>query len=279
MRIPNTQSLTLCLVLAFHAGTACRIVAQDKPSAVKEGSGELDLTKFPGQVMEDVIVPVPSEIFAVLEKLGTPDWKKEISQEAPAKFSDRTDVALLLGTLVADGFLAVQAQDSKTVENIGKDVLDLAKVLGIKESVLSHCNAIQEGAKTNNWDNVRKELDATQKTVRTTMEKMKDNSLAECVSVGGWLRGTQVVTSIIKASYSADKAELLNQPDLTDYFRDNMEEAITKLPVPDKLKLISSGLAQIHDLMLKGNGTMDLEAVATVNRITAELVLRITTKR
>jgi len=27
------------------------------------------------------------------------------------------------------------------------------------------------------------------------MEKMKDNDLAQCVSVGGWLRGTAAVTS------------------------------------------------------------------------------------
>ena len=278
MRTSAPIKISLCLSLALQLATGGMAAAQDQPSASKEGSGELDLSKFPGQVMEDVIVPVPSEIFSVLEKLGDPDWKKEINTEARAKFTERTDVALLLGTMVADGFLAVQAQDSKTVETIGRDVLDLSKALGVKDAVLPHCNAIQEGAKANDWDKVRKELDATQKTVRSSMEKMKDNALAECVSVGGWLRGTQVVTSVINLSYTADKAELLNQPDLTDYFRDSMEEAITKLPQPDKLKLISSGLAQIHDLMLKGNGTMTQESVATIHRITSDLVLRITSK-
>jgi hypothetical protein len=278
MRNPTSVIFTFCLTAALSWVSPRPASAQDTPSAAKEGSGELDLSKFPGQVMEDVIIPVPSEIFSVLEKLGDPDWKKEINTEVKAKFVERTDVALLLGTVVADGFLAVQAQDSKTVENIGREVLDLAKSLGVKDAVLPHCNAIQEASKASDWDKVRKELDATQRTVRETMEKMKDKALAECVSVGGWLRGTQVVTSIINTSYTADKAELLNQPDLTDYFRDSMEEAITKLPQPDKLKLISSGLAQIHDLMLKGNGTMSQEAVATIHRITSELVLRITSK-
>jgi hypothetical protein len=267
-----------CLTLAVACSLPAWCCAQDSPSAAKEGSGELDLSKFPGQVMEDVIVPVPSEIFSVLEKLGDPDWKKEISTEVKAKFSERMDVALLLGTVVADGFLAVQAQDSKTVEAVGREVLDLAKALGVKDAVLPHCNAIQDAARANDWEKVRKELDATQRTVRQTMEKMKDNALAECVSVGGWLRGTQVVTSIINAGYTAEKAELLNQPELTDYFRDSMEEAITHLPQPEKLKLISSGLAQIHDLMIKGNGTMSQEAVATINRITSALVLRMTSK-
>ena len=272
MRLPSSLPLIFSLIGLQFA------VAQDSPSAAKEGSGELDLTKFPGQVVDDVIVPVPSEIFGVLDKLGDPDWKKEINGDNRPKFSDRSDIALLLGTVVADGFIAVQAEDAKTVENIGRDVLELAKALGVKDAVLPHCNAIQDAAKTNNWDVVRKELDATQKTVRDRMEKLKDGALAECISVGGWLRGTQVATNIVAKNFSADKAELLNQPDLAEYFRDNMEEAITKLPLPEKLKLISSGLAQIHDLMVKGGSALSEESVGKIQRITSELVNRITAK-
>lgn len=254
------------------------VFAQDQPSAGKEGSGELDLTKFPGQVVDDVVIPVPSEIFGVLDKLGDPDWKKEVNPASHPKFSDRSDIALLLGAVVADGFIAVQAQDQKTVEAIGRDVLDLSKALGVKDAVVPHCNAISEASKANEWDTVRKELDATQKTVRDSMEKMKDGALAECVSVGGWLRGTQVVTNVIIKSFSPEKAELLNQPDLASYFRDNMEEAVTKMPQPEKLKLISSGLAQIHELMVKGGDAINVESVSTIQRITSELVNRITTK-
>lgn len=266
-RISLSVLLTLCCSVAGVA------VAQD---ASKKGGP--DLSNFPGEVMEDVLIPVPSEIFTVLEKLGDPDWKKEITAGVKAKFSERTDVALLLGTVVADGFLAVQAEDSKTVEQIGRDVLDLSKALGVKDSVLPHCNAIQEAAKAKDWDAVRKELDATQRTVRMTMEKMKDKSLAECVSVGGWLRGTQVVTSVINEGYTADKAELLNQPELVDYFRRSMAKAIAHLPKTEKLKQISKGLAEIHELM-KGSGeSVSKETVASIHKITGTLVSLMTSK-
>ena len=127
MRLSHYLPLIFSL-LGLHFASA-----QDSPSAVKEGSGELDLTKFPGQVVDDVIVPVPSEIFGVLDKLGDPDWKKEVITENRAKFSDRSDVALLLGLVVADGFIAVQAEDAKTVENVGREVLELAQALGVKD--------------------------------------------------------------------------------------------------------------------------------------------------
>ena len=67
--------------------------AQDSPSAAKEGSGELDLSKFPGQVIDDVVVPVPSEIFGVLDKLGDPDWKREVNTDPRPNFVERSDVA------------------------------------------------------------------------------------------------------------------------------------------------------------------------------------------
>jgi hypothetical protein len=275
-RLHLCRPLAAAFTLAALAGPFS--AAQDQPSKAKEGSGELDLTKFPGQVVDDVVVPVPSEIFGVLDKLGDPDWKKEVNVTPRPNFTERSDVALLLGAVVADGFIAVQAEDEKSVEQIGREVLDLSKALGVRDAVLSHCNAIQEAAKVNNWDVVRKELDATQKTVRDRMEKMKDGALAECVSVGGWLRGTQVVTSIIRKSFSAERAELLNQPELAVYFRDNVEEVITKVTKPEKLKLISSGLAQIHDLMVKGGDAITEESVGTIQRICNELVSRINTK-
>ena len=277
MRHLRQITLPLLLTLTFGGSLIIPVVAQDSVAA-KKNAGDLDLSKFPGQVMEDVLIPVPSEIFGVLEKLGDPDWRKEITPGTKVKFSDRTDVALQLGTVVADGFLAVQAQDAKTVEAIGRDVLELSKALGVKEAVLPHCNAIQEAAKSKDWDTVRRELDSTQRTVRDTMDKMKDKALAECVSVGGWLRGTQVVTSVIKASYTEDKAELLNQPELVDYFRKSIAKAMTKLPKTEKLKLIAKGLGDIHDLMNSSSGNLNQNAVASINRITAELVAQMTSK-
>lgn len=279
MNLFHPISRPLLLTLALGSWLLHPASAQDAPGKTKKDSGELKFSNFPGQVMEEILIPIPSEIFGVLEKLGNPDWKKEIVPSTKTKFTGRPDVALLLGAVVADGFLAVQAQDSTLVESIGREVLDLSKGLGVQDAVLPHCNAIQEAAKAKNWDAVRRELDATQRTVRETMEKMKDKALAECVSVGGWLRGTQVVTNIIMASYTEDKAELLNQPDLADYFYRNMEKSLAQLPKSEKLIKISSGLKEIRDLMVKSNGVLKQDSVATVNRITGDLVKRMTSKK
>jgi hypothetical protein len=35
---------------------------------------QIDLSKFPATQLDDVVVPLPSEVFNVLDKLGSPNW-------------------------------------------------------------------------------------------------------------------------------------------------------------------------------------------------------------
>ncbi len=66
----------------------------------------IDLSKFPAAEVEDVVVPVPSEIFSVLDKLGSPNWRGELRGSLGKNTGNRAQVALLLGTVIADGFIA-----------------------------------------------------------------------------------------------------------------------------------------------------------------------------
>lgn len=251
--------------------------AADDKVAPDKGGGELDLSKFPGQIVDEVIVPVPSEIFSVLDKLGDPDWKAEVFSGERPRFSDSVDVALVLGATVADGFIAVQAEDVKTVENVGREVLALATALGVRDDVLRHCQSIEEGARDAKWDMVRSELDATEKTVRDKMIALRDGAVADCVSVGGWLRGTQVVTGIIGKDWSADRSDLLFQPDLADYFNDSLEEMLAKARHPEKLKEIADGVARLREIMQNSGEVMKVDAVKEMNGISNQLVKLIST--
>lgn len=272
--------LTAALLAAVLPSASAQTAAPAAAPALlpDKGGGELDLTKFPGQVIDEVVVPVPSEIFTVLDKLGDPDWKAEVSLPPKPSFSERTDVALLLGATVADGFIAVQAEDKKTVEDVGRNVLSLAQSLGVKDDVMRHCQAIEDAANKTQWDIVRQELDATQATVRSKMQQMHDGALAECISVGGWLRGTQVITAVIGKQFSNERAELLYQPDLAEYFNDALEEMLVRAKNPAKLKDIADGLARVRELMDNGGGDINAAAVREMNTVTTGLVKKITSK-
>jgi hypothetical protein len=50
-------------------------------------------------------------------------------------------------------------------------------------------------------------------------------------SLGGWLRGTEVLTSVVKQRFSNDGAELLHQPDLLTYFQTRLQ-AMSEFNLP-----------------------------------------------
>src|SRR5256885_8233163 len=70
--------------------------------------------------IENVVVPLPNEIFGALNKLGSVNWREFVRTEKTSNFTERPRIALLLGTVIADGFIAVQAEDAPAVEGIGQ---------------------------------------------------------------------------------------------------------------------------------------------------------------
>ena len=73
--------------------------------------------------VEDVVVPLPNEIFGALNKLSAVNWKEHVRSDEEPNFTERPRIALLLGTVIADGFIAVQAEDAPAVKDIGQRVL------------------------------------------------------------------------------------------------------------------------------------------------------------
>lgn len=222
------------------------LIGENAPGAPER----IDLSNFPGEMVEKVVVPIPAEIFAVLEKLDEPDWNSGIElPEEGDRVGERAILALTFGSLVGEGFIAVQAKNADEIQNIGRRVLALSESLGLAAAVRPHSLSIIEAAGNNDWKKVRDELDATQQTVRTTMEKLRDEELSGLVSLGGWLRGTNVVTAFISNSFSEDKAELLNQPGLISHFRSMLESMKGPSANSPQMRSISTGLARLEAII------------------------------
>ena len=244
-----------------------------------KGVENFDPLAFPGKVVDDVIVPVPSEVFSVLDKLGEPNWNAELRKQSIPSTSDRTKLSLLFGYTVAEGFVAVQAQDKEAVKDIGHDVISLSKSLGLSKSVLPHAQAILDAADKGNWSAIRKEFDQTQKTVRDTMEQMKDVDLSQCVSLGGWLRGTASVTSVVKKSFSADRAELLNQPMLVEHFVNSISKMPGSTRDQDVVRSIQKGLGVVQKLMEGAVDGFSKDAVSDIGKTCDGLLAEILAKK
>src|SRR5262249_57798273 len=103
---------------------------------------QIDLRKFPATQLDEVVVPLPSEVFNVLDKLGAPNWRIESRDPVVGTRGERAQIALLLGSIVAEGFVAVEAADKERIKEVGKGVLELARAIGVERTVLTRTNLI-----------------------------------------------------------------------------------------------------------------------------------------
>ncbi len=269
----NDSSLTFrCVGFAIAIALSGTCLIQAQPAA------QIDVATLPAAVVEDVVVPVPSEVFVVLDKLGKPDWKAQLSSSTTSLTpSSRPQIALLLGTVIADGFIAVQAQDSERVKDIGREVLRLAGAIGVRDSVVRRSKSIIEAAEDKSWNTVRSELDKALTEVRGAMMELNDEQLAQLVSLGGWLRGTAAVTSIVKSSFSSEAAELLHQPMLVDYFVARMGELPASFNDAAIIGKIGESLLEIQPLIEAGSSEpISLASVERIYNIATALVSEIT---
>src|SRR5262249_4298655 len=153
-----------------------------------------------------VAVPLPKEIFRSLDQFRGANWRAVQRPEIARwkSHGDQAQIATLLGVVIAEGFIAMEAKDSTEVKTLGNSVLSLARGLGIRERALRRSRSIMELADKNEWSEARTEWDGVLSDLETGMIELKSAQLAQLVSLGGWLRGTEALSALILQKYSPE---------------------------------------------------------------------------
>ena len=226
-----------------------------------------------GQQIEVLTVPSPAEFFAALDKIGKPDWAAFYRDPIPTTYQARALSAVNLGTLVTDGYLAVEAQDGQQVKNTGKDIITLARALGVGEHVLARGKSISDFADRNDWSALKEELDATTNEVRLAMAAQRDEGLATLITAGAWLRALQVGSRAAEMSGEAKADELLSQASLLAYLcedLDTLPETARNAPAVDQVR---KTLTRVEGEIKTGGGeAQESTRAARVGKIAAEFV-------
>jgi hypothetical protein len=254
--VPQHSGWQSCLTsLRFPSMSPCRfITAALVASACCALTGAAPPHLAPDQMAkavrtDEISIPTPGELFAALEKPGKPNWTGQFRGPIAMVYKTRPQIALNLGGLIADGFIAVEAQDSQAVKNIGGDIIKMAKALGVSENILSRGNSINEFAENNEWDALQEELEATQNEVKSSMQSHSDQDLIILVSVGGWIRGTQVVSSSLLQNYDEHAAKVLRQPALVNFIHAKLGDVSATMRDDPLVKDVSTQLVDIEKLV------------------------------
>jgi hypothetical protein len=232
--------------------------------------------KLPSQAkkVEGVVVPVPKEIFHSLDEFRNAKWRAVQRPEVVhwKSHGDQVQIATLLGVEIAEGFIAMEAEDSAEVKNVGNTVLKLARGLGVEKSALRHSRSIMEYADKNEWVAARKEWDGVFSDLESGMIEIRSKELAQLVSLGGWLRGTEALGALVLQSYSPERAELIRQPILLDYLEKQLLAVSSETQAHPLVAKMLEGLRRIRALIQNENGPLTEKTVREIDGICEELV-------
>ena len=222
----KTQLLGSTLSLVCLTGV---INAQQATTPETKDGEKKEVAEIPKDLIEDPQVraelgineftaPSIRLIFDDLDQL-TPMPVKETQHELPARMPlSRTDLAIEIGFLIADGFLAVQHGFIDDIEPIAIELSKYGRALGAGDRVNRHAKALLESAKKKDLEALKDELSATQKDVEKELVQLKDADLAHLISLGGWIRAMECAAGAVNKEFTEERANQLFREDIAEYY-------------------------------------------------------------
>jgi len=276
MKAPHVVALTCALGVAL--GLPVPAEAQKSAPAPVKGAGNGDRprdTAAPSRgevaVPEDLLqdehlreefgvntftAPSIKKLFGDLAELGALPYEKlrrDLPKEAPR---DRTQVALSLGMLIADGFLMVTTEKISEFEQVGRGVLKHAKALGAGDRISRHTKTIIENSAGGDWDVLKNELAKTQVDVEAELVLLRDHEIAQLISLGGWIRGLEISAAAAATEpFTPKKASVLARADLVEFFQYSLLDLPEKVRERDPLKSVLAALDEIAPILTKPDNT------------------------
>jgi len=221
--------------------------------------------------------PSIKRIFDDLDQLA-PLPADELVHAMPKRMPlNRTDLALEIGFLIADGFMAVQAGQMEKIEPLAKELSRYGRALGAGERVNRHAASLLENARKSNVEALKKELTETQRDVETDLIHLRDVDLAHLISLGGWIRALEVGSHAVEKKYTVERAKHLYRDDIADYYEGSigsLDPRISERPDLKAMRTIIIGLRQTMLLQKQAEPTeKGVQEIAAAARKLATLAL------
>ena len=106
--------------------------------------------------------------------------------------------------------------------------------------------------------------------IESGMIELKSKQLAQLVSVGGWLRGTEALSALVLQKYSPEHSDLIRQPGLVGYLEKQLLAMNSDTEARPIVVKLLDGIRRIRTL--SENERLPEETVRKVHGICEELV-------
>lgn len=228
-------TLVCAPLLCAQEETLDEVAADGTPDYIAPGENDNTSIEVPEMFRDDALLddshsnrelginvytaPSISKIFDQLDKL--PAIPEEyVLRQRPTKLSTASGkVALEMGFLLADGFIAVCSGHMNDVKPIALELNRYGRALGVGDKMDTHSAALLEQAEKGNRKEFKRLLNSTQSDVNAELAGLGDPDLAHLIALGGWVRACEASAAALCDEFSAEQAAIIFYPDAPEYFR------------------------------------------------------------
>ena len=214
----------------------------DAPKALRVFSAEptIQTTEVPGwapdQTPADFLDGIGGRVKVRWRQLYRPSTPPQPSTVRPLS-------AFTLGSLVADSYLALAAQDSQRFRDNNQDVLGYCRVLGLNEKLTPRLMSQGKLAENEKWADLRQEVTDGHQELCRVLREQRDEDLAILVELGAWCRLLEMVcTAVNDAAEPATWPLAIGSPALLKDMKSRYSQLSDVTRGNERLVLLGEGL-------------------------------------
>ena len=164
--------------------------------------------------------PSISKIFAQLDNLPAIQEEYVLRNRPQNLPMDAGKLALQMGYLLADGFIAVRSGHMNDIKPIALELSRYGKAIGVGEKMNTYSASLLEHAEKGQLEEFKRILSTTQGAVNEELTALRDPDLAHLLALGGWVRALEAAAAAIEQRFEAAPAVVIFYPDAPAYFNE-----------------------------------------------------------
>lgn len=197
----------------------------------------------------------------------------------PNNVDGRADTAMALGVKIADGMVAIKAQDIEKLNRSADQLEALGKKLGATDADLQRARAVRDFANRGEWLMVFLELGFLQADITQRLNTPENKDTRILVIASGWLQGGRYASSLILDNYTPDLSNILREPLLADELRKQLDALPDEMQKSPKVAQLRQALEQASPIVSVGlNEPIAKDDVARLKSIGDTAIQAVTSK-
>lgn len=229
--------------------------------------------------VQPVGLPSPIDKFLGLDlalKNETVPWGQiynDVSGDAESSsLKSEPDICLALGVKIADGVMAIKAQDANALNRCAEQIEELAGKLGVTKEELDRAEKVRADANRGKWFNVFLELGFLQTDILKALQKDGNIQRRTLIIAAGWLQGAHYAAVVIDERYTPELSNFLREPMLVGAMLEEIKTLDAETRASARVNKLEAALTELYDIVnIPLDGTISAERVKRMTELSGEL--------